>query len=884
MKTIPLVLTFAACAGALAAQQPAPALVKIIAVEEQERDLAKAEALYRAAIAGGGLTDDAKVDAWLRLARLCKRLGRDQDAAACLAEIRKLGQEIAFDNGDAVSPQDTERAKALREKARGLVAEAVKGVYAPEQLVWLGEHAVPEIVAYLETVPTADSYNPTAVQVLASVLWQVGGTKAAEFLRQAKSMPRLPPLVAVSAVRASSTEMVAVAAEYLRSADDGVSLAVLSSGGTKLFTPELLCEVLGNGTVRQQRWLLERVGDLTPRPPMTRLLPVVRAALASTSPELGLAAQRLLLAEWVRCDLDAIEFVLERWVQGDFVTATQWPNAVLHLDVERARRWIGMLEASQGKLGTWTGSQAQQWFVAVLSGACAPLDAAVAPLVLRCLDHGYPCWYMLEGKITAANAAEVFARFERVDAKRQGDFLQQFVNVDLPAELFPALRAKAAARAPDAREAFALPASRTGNPDAAAWLLEGWRTAATEHRASWVKALLELGLRAPHAAVHDAMRTLAAEAKGEAQSQLYLALLSRHDTAALAQMTKDMATHAAVEHPYTKQPKPPRRTPLAYVLYDDPDPPHGFTLAERLAFARTIASWEGPIDQDAPACRLRAEPVPTELVLALAEHSEKGWGNSKVGNEWFTWPRVVAQRMAAEEAMDGPLHRWWDQQLQQAPGRVIWEDLSERDVRHFRARFEAMLGGDDEDRAVRAYEVLRGKVPLDLVALTRSKYAGLATAALAHAMDDGVLPIPEALRCLEAWPNYRDSVATYFGAKVAVDAVPALLHLLQDREQHVRERAAESLARIRFHHEQVAYWDRITKGLDASPNSAAEKLLLQGKPGAPKEQRLLAITSLGTLGVPEALPFLIEWTQDADADVAKRAKDAITQIHLNPRR
>jgi HEAT repeat protein len=111
-----------------------------------------------------------------------------------------------------------------------------------------------------------------------------------------------------------------------------------------------------------------------------------------------------------------------------------------------------------------------------------------------------------------------------------------------------------------------------------------------------------------------------------------------------------------------------------------------------------------------------------------------------------------------------------------------------------------------------------------------------------------------------------------------------LLQLVQHQEPEVRQAANEALAKIRFVHEQKSYWDRITKGLDASPTSAVEKLLLQAKPGAPAEQRLLAITSLGALGMPEALPFLIEWTQDTDADIAKAAKDAITQIHLQPRR
>ena len=138
------------------------------------------------------------------------------------------------------------------------------------------------------------------------------------------------------------------------------------------------------------------------------------------------------------------------------------------------------------------------------------------------------------------------------------------------------------------------------------------------------------------------------------------------------------------------------------------------------------------------------------------------------------------------------------------------------------------------------------------------------------------------LRDLDA--GVRMETAEFFGARVSKEAVPDLIALLRDPEETVRKDAADALTRIRFFHEQQAHWDRVLKGLDASPASAAEKLLLQAKPGAAKAQRLLAITSLGTLGVPEALPFLIEWTADPDAELAAAAKAAITQIHLNPRK
>ena len=42
---------------------------------------------------------------------------------------------------------------------------------------------------------------------------------------------------------------------------------------------------------------------------------------------------------------------------------------------------------------------------------------------------------------------------------------------------------------------------------------------------------------------------------------------------------------------------------------------------------------------------------------------------------------------------------------------------------------------------------------------------------------------------------------------------------------------------------------------------------------------LMAIRSLGTLGVPEALPFLIRSSQDGDEEIAAAAKAAVAAIN-----
>ena len=104
------------------------------------------------------------------------------------------------------------------------------------------------------------------------------------------------------------------------------------------------------------------------------------------------------------------------------------------------------------------------------------------------------------------------------------------------------------------------------------------------------------------------------------------------------------------------------------------------------------------------------------------------------------------------------------------------------------------------------------------------------------------------------------------------------------RQERVDPAATAALQRIRFRHEQESHWTKLQAGIDARPEAALEKLLLQARRDEPKARRLLAIASLGALGKAEATPFLIEWIDDADAEIAAAAKAAVTQIHLAAKR
>lgn len=113
--------------------------------------------------------------------------------------------------------------------------------------------------------------------------------------------------------------------------------------------------------------------------------------------------------------------------------------------------------------------------------------------------------------------------------------------------------------------------------------------------------------------------------------------------------------------------------------------------------------------------------------------------------------------------------------------------------------------------------------------------------------------------------------------------IPLLLEMLRDPSDLVRTAAQASLEKLQFYFDQVERWERWQKGTTLDSPNAAEALLAQASPDQPKPKRLAAITSLGTLGVPETLPLLIEWMNDSDPDIAKAARDAVARINERKR-
>ena len=116
---------------------------------------------------------------------------------------------------------------------------------------------------------------------------------------------------------------------------------------------------------------------------------------------------------------------------------------------------------------------------------------------------------------------------------------------------------------------------------------------------------------------------------------------------------------------------------------------------------------------------------------------------------------------------------------------------------------------------------------------------------------------------------------------LVTEGVAGLVPLMRDPNSSVKEAATKVLDDLRRYQEQRAFWDRFQAGVQTGPEATVSKLLLQAKAGQPKEQRLLAIDALASIGQMDALPYLIEMTTDSDPELANLARGAVGTLRVN---
>ena len=876
-----------------------------IAVEEQQGDLAAAERLYRELLNGNALSVPARALANQRLGSLLQRLGRADDAKPFLEAAQRASNiEIT-----PAMPQDRARDAELGEQAKKLLADRSKEIdgETSKSLLWIGRPAAPAILAELEQALSSPNQEASERnQILAGMLWRIGGEQAEAFLRSVAARKDAPLWMVVRAFWLESDGMLSVAEAFLAHPDFKLVETMLHSGAAEGLAHRLPADAILTMAERggdEHRgyalyWCAQR--KLTTSE-STRLAAIAAAAARSTNPSLGTSASvaiphlqgsvaglRLVFDQLPgqKRALAIVEPPEDVYVAGSKkfepqIAADLWQRAMRSASAltERHDAW------------TWLDTWIDRLADARLPGQFEDL--------LALQKRRSEAWKTIARIVDAEHAVAAIQQVPDLNSEQGRWLLQGITRLDLPEEAGALLLSNTAHYRSellanrDRAYWFCMALASTGHPDAMPLLRETVKSLNFDVR------ILTFAI---HRSRSDAALAMAHEVFAELKKQrvqgapqLLLALIAVGDEWALAQID---GSEQPQPHPYLDGPDGRLRaqafgerqapmqgeknqTPLQYLLTTAPQPPHPFTLAQiEPVLKRVFADEQRHIAKSLVGSLPDASD---DVVRLLARYD--GSALNTGGGTYESWKKIAMQRMREQGGKNG-----WAEWLENsfADERQRYYVLNELTKDEVLARLAQIEGFVTAGLSVKAAldALLRAERTVDVVALLTSDNDDAKDWAFDRVCKgEATAPAATMLPFLAAKSHHtRMKAVQHFDRTLEAEAVPGMLALLRDPDGKIREAASAALQRIRFAHEQELLWARGQNGIDARPEAALEKLLAQAKPTEPKPKRLLAIASLGALGKPEALPFLIEWTEDQDAEIANAARAAAVQIHLASKR
>ena len=876
-----------------------------IAVEEQQGDLAAAERLYRELLNGNALSVPARALANQRLGSLLQRLGRADDAKPFLEAAQRASNiEIT-----PAMPQDRARDAELGEQAKKLLADRSKEIdgETSKSLLWIGRPAAPAILAELEQALSSPNQEASERnQILAGMLWRIGGEQAEAFLRSVAARKDAPLWMVVRAFWLESDGMLSVAEAFLAHPDFKLVETMLHSGAAEGLAHRLPADAILTMAERggdEHRgyalyWCAQR--KLTTSE-STRLAAIAAAAARSTNPELGKAAARAV--PHLQGSVAGLRFVLDQlpgW-RGAFaiveppedlyVAGSKKFEPQIAADLwQRAMRSASAL-TERHDAWTWLDTWIDRLADARLPGQFEDL--------LALQKRRSEAWKTIARIVDAEHAVAAIQQVPDLNSEQGRWLLQGITRLDLPEEAGALLLSNTAHYRSellanrDRAHWFCMALASTGHPDAMPLLRDAVKSLNFDVR------ILTFAI---HRSRSDAALAMAHEVFAELKKQrvqgapqLLLALIAVGDEWALAQID---GSEQPQPHPYLDGPDGGLRaqafgerqapmqgeknqTPLQYLLTTAPQPPHPFTLAQiEPVLKRVFADEQRHIAKSLVGSLPDASD---DVVRLLARYD--GSALNTGGGTYESWKKIAMQRMREQGGKNG-WAEWLESALADERQRYyVLNELTKDEVLGRLTQIEA-FAKDGSSVKVALDALLRAGHPVDVIELLTSNNGAAKDWAFDRVCKgEATAPAATMLPFLAAKSHHtRMKAVQHFDRTLEAEAVPGMLALLRDPDGKIREAASAALQRIRFAHEQELLWARGQNGIDARPEAALEKLLAQAKPTEPKPKRLLAIASLGALGKPEALPFLIEWTEDQDAEIANAARAAAVQIHLASKR
>jgi len=907
MKTLMLTLMLAAAAAwsgrADAATQDTPAkiLEKAILIEETEQDLPVAVQLYRSVIDDASASASERTVAWLRLGGCLRKLGREDEAVAAL-------ERAAEGEGEAAV-----RARKLlagtagnEDRLRARVEELLRSIAvgdAPRQLVMLGEPAVPLLVEAIEDEKVAI----TEVERVLEVMVEVGGPVASDFFRRiARSDDTLMKRVLVVAYQQPGAIGAGVDEaffELLRDETPAVRREALGAAYRRI--PEALLAKMTedpDASVRARAFDIAITRDFTTHTEfMEAIEPAVVRAWSDESLDARTAALRFPTDENIlrtpagrRIFLEALP--LEAIPAAPIGNDTLWPKSVLwdtSIPFDAPPTPDGVLAAAR-KLGRPLprAMNPRQYALYRFILNCLPAwDREAMPQVLDIAGLGYDQNQMSRWVLEYARPSDALTIANRIgDLAETADIATWLAEQPLPAEAFEPLRDwveadVSAASVPGAKwnnKGFdsvihvlvQSPSDRAipylvdlvrrygtvrfvastvieqlferGDEEAAQGLATIVRMESTSPATRlWILSeLSEKGDARVVALAPEAYRLGAQKSDG---GGLLAYLTDRNSKATL-----DEASVVAIFDGCLALESEEIWKEIQNLLnFPRPNPlPSGvLTVA-----CRHAVGLEGRFAESAKIAmgllHKASGSIPEAIALAESLLRSEDPATLSGAARWLVENATGESRdagIAAARRLLGHPEPYW-----RRTAAVILADCGAPEAAEW---IRPLLS--DEDSQVRvcvAQRFLYGNFPDEPVETF---------CALLHDRNSSV----------------RALAAKILGKKLDRAASPALIEALRDESENVREAAGEALDAIQTYYDRIERWKRWMRESELGADTAAEALLAQAQEGNPRDVRLAAIRSLGTLGVPETLPILIRLMSDPDPDIAAAAQSAVDRIN-----
>lgn len=916
MKTIPLLVALLSL-GQVSSQSPERAFERARLIEEKEGDLRAAETAWRELLAMADLPPTVANGANLRLGQLLWSLDRKDEARPFLEHVIAKGDAAAAAAAQAVldGKWDPARQAELRRQAEelvqrlGLIIVGRDESPARDEAWWrtvrslrtLGEPAAKALAARLRgSWPTlADATRALAPQdlprfakieiALVAELWQVGTPPAKDYFETVLAHENRALRELMVPLRNIAADMQPLAVRFLHDADPDGNVARAARPIAGELPKEVVLDLLRAepAPARAAGYSGAKVrflkGDAAAKAAWLQdLAPFLDRGMNDRDEDVHREAWSLTEAIWRSGLREAVTLVLRNLVSAP--PDSDWSDTGSGRPLDDAE--FALLHAAGKALSTNQQRDSRHNLVQYLLGDHVPQWTRSFGLLLDLLPeygrHGSANWLRAVPLATSAERVELLRRLPQVhDPARVVGYL---VRSEVPAEIMPAIRELW----PDAASlnvALGLLqlAGKSKSPDAAAWLAEVTPGLDKGLHGPLVQALVQLsfdGVGEP--ALAELRRMLVADTGTAEMRALALAELTRRgDTGVLPLLARSVAMGLghATSHPAGAAP------PGLLCLSDEPSRQQrrwsGYSDAELAAAWRTVladeparsrylndmSSWSG---SGIPVVATRA----LLEVLPTAEDSFL---------ERLPYVGSCLQRLTADQLMhDEQLAAALRAALSAKRPESILVMLSDEFVRD-QAVDLRQIADSTSQQAVFLARFLRADVPLatdDWVTMLGHAEVHLmdVLARLPSTIEPAVQTAIEKLLRSPMQSN-RIGACQTLGRLLSRESVAPLLATLRDPTPEVREAATRALEQIRFYQDQVAHWQQIGAGPDVSREHAARRLVAQAQATAPREQRLLAIRSLGVLRAAETLPFLIDWTTDADADVAQAARDACARVH-----